>query len=193
MGYVPFSSFFSGMEAALSAQEEKDEEGPLKESATKRMKTFQEIENHNENQLHTDNPNGLYMYLEDEAKGEEYFRQFLVPESLVKKKGLLFDIVKKEDNRSCCFTKAYGRFVEGTGSVLQTASPDQVTKPITDNESVLQLKLRFFTPREVASLHGFPPEFSFPSDLTTRQMYQLLGNSLNVLVVAELIKYLLRN
>ena len=35
------------------------------------------------------------------------------------KYGTLLDIVQPSSNRSCCFTKAYGHYIEGTGSVLQ--------------------------------------------------------------------------
>lgn len=60
-------------------------------------------------------------------------------------------------------------------------------------EVLMPLKLRYFTPREVANLMGFPPEFSIPSDVTLRQSYKVLGNSLNVYVVSVLLKYLLHD
>ena len=55
-----------------------------------------------------------------------------------------------------------------------------------------QLHLRYFTPKEVANLHSFPGSFSFPNHVTRKQQYALLGNSLNVAVVAELLMYLLQ-
>jgi site-specific DNA-cytosine methylase len=51
--------------------------------------------------------------------------------------------------------------------------------------------LRYFTEREVANIHSFPPEFSFPQHITRGQRYALLGNSLSVACVAPLIDYLL--
>jgi tRNA (cytosine38-C5)-methyltransferase len=54
-----------------------------------------------------------------------------------------------------------------------------------------QQKLRFFTPREVLRLMGFPDWFQFPPDMPARQAYPLLGNSLNVLVVSELLRFML--
>lgn len=54
-----------------------------------------------------------------------------------------------------------------------------------------QLGLRFFTPREVANLHSFPEAYEFPADVTLRQRYALLGNSLSVEVVFHLLRYLL--
>lgn len=53
-----------------------------------------------------------------------------------------------------------------------------------------QLGLRYFTVREIAQLHSFPDRFSLPAGFTSRQGYQLLGNSLSVAVVADLIAYL---
>lgn len=54
-----------------------------------------------------------------------------------------------------------------------------------------QLHLRYFTSREVANLHSFPSTFSFPPHVTIKQQYALLGNSLSVAVVADLLTYLL--
>ena len=53
------------------------------------------------------------------------------------------------------------------------------------------LKLRYFTPREVANLMCFPPSFIFPTSLTHVQCYKVMGNSLNVHVVSLLLQYLL--
>ena len=58
-------------------------------------------------------------------------------------------------------------------------------------DELLGLGLRFLTPREVANLHSFPASFSFPADVTLRTRWALLGNSLSVAVVAELLRYLL--
>lgn len=52
-------------------------------------------------------------------------------------------------------------------------------------------RLRYFTPKEVANLHSFPPAFAFPPHVPLRQRYALLGNSLSVAVVADLLAYLL--
>lgn len=91
--------------------------------------------------------------LEVEETG--HLKSFLVPEATVQHQGVLFDIVKPSDRRSCCFTKAYGRYVEGTGSVLQT-------NPTPREGDLRDLHLRYFTPREIARLHCFPDDFSFP-------------------------------
>lgn len=52
------------------------------------------------------------------------------------------------------------------------------------------LQLRFFTPTEIAKLMCFPKYFSFPSHITKKQKYMVLGNSINVKVVSYLIKLL---
>ncbi|XP_010965180.2 tRNA (cytosine(38)-C(5))-methyltransferase isoform X1 [Camelus bactrianus] len=137
----------------------------------------------------------LKEFLEDDVDMSSYF---LPPKSLLRY-ALLLDIVKPTSRRSMCFTKGYGRYVEGTGSVLQTTEDVQIENvyksltSLSQEEKItklLMLKLRFFTPKEIANLHGFPPEFGFPEKITVKQRYRLLGNSLNVHIVAKLIKIL---
>ncbi|XP_061160613.1 tRNA (cytosine(38)-C(5))-methyltransferase isoform X5 [Syngnathus typhle] len=45
--------------------------------------------------------------------------QYLVPSYVLLRYALILDIVKPICRRSICFTKGYGRYVEGTGSILQ--------------------------------------------------------------------------
>lgn len=40
-------------------------------------------------------------------------------------------------------------------------------------------------------LHGFPETFAFPPDLTLRQRFGLIGNSVSVYVVSVLLRQLL--
>jgi hypothetical protein len=40
-----------------------------------------------------------------------------------------------------------------------------------------QLRLRYFTVREIARLHSFPDSFSLPAGFSSRQGYQLLGTA----------------
>ena len=40
-----------------------------------------------------------------------------------------------------------------------------------DKEILMKLNLRYFSPQEVANLHSFPKEFSFPEDVTKKQRY----------------------
>ncbi|XP_060228950.1 tRNA (cytosine(38)-C(5))-methyltransferase isoform X3 [Meriones unguiculatus] len=95
--------------------------------------------------------------------------QYFLPPKLLLRYALLLDIVKPTSRRSTCFTKGYGSYIEGTGSVLQTAEDVQIEsiyKSLTDlppEEKIAKLsmlKLRYFTPKEIANLQGFPPEFA---------------------------------
>lgn len=93
----------------------------------------------------------------------------------------------------------------GTGSVLATENlhlVDQVeslqnkTNRCEDENEILKalcrsLHLRFLTPKEICNLHKFPDAFKFSEELTLRQKYALIGNSLNVKVVSCLIQYLI--
>ncbi|NXG57371.1 TRDMT methyltransferase, partial [Hemiprocne comata] len=147
-----------------------------------------------------DNDSSIQMlkdFLEEES--EEMSQYFLPLKSLLRY-AFLLDIVKPTCRRSTCFTKGYGHYVEGTGSVLQTAVDVQLEsvfkhiEELPEEEKLMKLstlKLRYFTPREIANLHGFPLEFGFPDKVTIKQCYRLLGNSLNVHVVAKLISILL--
>ncbi|NXN83438.1 TRDMT methyltransferase, partial [Bombycilla garrulus] len=161
-----------------------------------KLETVEEIERkHNQ-----DNDTSIQMlkdFLEEENK--EISQYFLPPKFLLRY-AFLLDIVKPTCRRSTCFTKGYGHYVEGTGSVLQTAVDVQLESvfkhidKLPEEEKLVKLstlKLRYFTPREIANLHGFPSEFGFPEKVTVKQCYRLLGNSLNVRVVAKLISILL--
>eukprot|EP01137_Pigoraptor_chileana_P015837 Opistho-2@5428 len=184
-----------------------------------------------------------------------------IPAKIVCRSGGLFDIVTPQSVRSCCFTKAYGHYVEGTGSVLQPhgtreeheelwqthaaqqadndkgsadASPPMRTRtrddvnedpeggdglgddsecqspakkarrdadtdadaPVADAKQktaakpsppsaqaqhapeecpLSNISLRYFTPREVANIQGFPRDYEFPAGFTARQCYRVLG------------------
>mmetsp|Transcript_211 Transcript_211/g.448 ORF Transcript_211/g.448 Transcript_211/m.448 type:complete len:360 (-) Transcript_211:855-1934(-) len=126
------------------------------------------------------------------------------------------DIVTPYSKRTCCFTKSYFKFAKGTGSILAVNAIPQrdedstgqgtvdqdgkVYVPICSEsgniekignaETVKHLDLRYFTPREIANLHSFPQAFTFPPDITRKQRYALLGNSLSVAVVEHLLKYM---
>ncbi|XP_068565713.1 tRNA (cytosine(38)-C(5))-methyltransferase isoform X1 [Cebidichthys violaceus] len=124
---------------------------------------------------------------------------YLLPPKTLLRYALLLDIVQPTCRRSVCFTKGYGRYVEGTGSVLQCCMETEMENvfrgldQLSEDEKLQQLmklKLRYFTPREVANLLGFPQSFSFPEQITTKQQYRVLGNSLNVVVVARLLQLL---
>lgn len=108
------------------------------------------------------------------------------------------DITTPSSTRSTTFTKAYGsKHIIGTGSFLQTRLLDLEYRP-DDPEALVQIGLRFFTPMEIARLHGLPVRegegrrvFRFAPDTPPTQMYKLLGNSLNIKVVSFILRRLL--
>jgi tRNA (cytosine38-C5)-methyltransferase len=52
------------------------------------------------------------------------------------------------------------------------------------------LQLRYLSPREIANLLGFPPEYSWPATMTRAQKFALLGNSLSPKVVGLVLRYM---
>merc|ERR1711860_401362 len=105
--------------------------------------------------------------------------------------------------------EGYGHFIEGAGSVVQTTTDVENVRRASQLKSravecqrgewwgpeeakvVGNLGLRYFTPREVANLLCFPPQFAWPDDLSNIQLYRCLGNSLSVAVVARLLRLML--
>lgn len=131
-------------------------------------------------------------------KKETDFSTFLLQDKILEKYAWAMDIVYPSSNHSCCFTKAYGHYVVGTGSILSTEHPETVAKVFEhiktldhDSENSLKslksLNLRYFTPNEILRLMCFPFDFIFPQNVTLKQKYRLLGNSINVHVVSVLI------
>lgn len=125
---------------------------------------------------------------------------FKLNEKLLKRANII-DVCDKDSNRSCCFTKAYTHYLEGTGSVYTNANREVVSKCFEEAnkhevgsdefiQSIKELNLRFFTPKEILALMSFPKIFTFPDNVTIKQCYRLLGNSVNVKVISELIKIL---
>ncbi|EXX79561.1 hypothetical protein RirG_004370 [Rhizophagus irregularis DAOM 197198w] len=117
-------------------------------------------------------------------------------------KSIDIENVEGAERNNFQFFIGYHHYVEATGSILQLDefldsdqifNNNQINSSISENtiNLILRLKLRYFTEREVASIMGFPKDFSFPEEVTLKQRYRVLGNSLSVRVVAELIKYLL--
>ena len=69
-----------------------------------------------------------------------------------------------------CFTAGYGRSLMHAGSFLRCSGG-----------------VRRFAPVEIARLLGFPPGFRFPDELPLRKCWHLLGNSLSVTAVREVL------
>ena len=149
--------------------------------------------------LKTKDDCSLAQYLSTSV-AEDYF---LEPETIEKFLPVM-DVVSQKSTHCMCFTKSYSRYFEGTGSLV-LVDDQRKSEPIEENEMTStelkrgflgkgkthESKLRLFTEEEILRLHSFPDRFKFPDSVTRRQRYQLLGNSLNVLVVKELIAHLI--
>ncbi|GFQ72761.1 hypothetical protein TNCT_165231 [Trichonephila clavata] len=119
-----------------------------------------------------------------EERSTEYFESYLVPDSVLLKYWSVFDIVREESHNSCCFTKAYQRYAQGTGSILLScrySDVDSIFEKVMKSDNVetqlfllRTLKLRYFTPKEIANLMCFPDNFSFPPTVNVKQMYKSL-------------------
>eukprot|EP01063_Lacrimia_lanifica_P013655 TRINITY_DN20282_c0_g1_i1.p1 TRINITY_DN20282_c0_g1~~TRINITY_DN20282_c0_g1_i1.p1 ORF type:complete len:383 (+),score=136.75 TRINITY_DN20282_c0_g1_i1:82-1230(+) len=129
----------------------------------------------------------------------------LTSETLDKPLVRLMDVVFPGSTGSMCFTKGYPRFVEGTGSMLCHGAPDKAAvkaaiagrdaqpEPCPAGASaLLPLQIRYFAPREIADLMCFPARFRFHPDATLTQQYRLLGNSVCVAVVTDVLEELLK-
>jgi len=140
----------------------------------------------------------------DEFKTAEEEESYLVPDNyIIGKNGFRFDIVTKNSLQCPLFTKAYGsKHVYGSGPFFQTKDVENTNYNFDDSSSLLPFGLRFFTPNEIAKLHGFPVDekinqrferisskhlHRFPPELSRIQLYKLLGNSLNCVVVSSLL------
>ncbi|XP_027204588.2 tRNA (cytosine(38)-C(5))-methyltransferase [Dermatophagoides pteronyssinus] len=143
----------------------------------------------------------LKNYLEKDENFD--IRKFQLTDEQLLRYHMIIDIVDPENSmaKTNCFTKSYGHRLEGCGSILKTSeqfSIDEIFSAIqktSDSATIIKLlhklKLRLFTPKEIANLMCFPCCLEFPGDFTTKQRYRLLGNSVNVLVCNYLLKILL--
>lgn len=143
--------------------------------------------------FHCEEPNDLKIepYL-DSILCED--NEFVVPEKFIKScPNFRYDIVTPQSQYCSTFTKAYGsKHVIGVGSFLQQRNFSN-SLDVSNHQQLIDCRVRFFTPNEVARLQGFPAELTFPDSLSTIQRYKLLGNSLNVKVVSWLINRLIND
>lgn len=147
----------------------------------------------------TKKENFIRYYLDSKKTNEEY----LLKSDILLRFHSIMDIVYYDSTCSCCFTKAYSKYVEGTGSVLTEYSKKEcedifreINICVNNDEKLrllMKLKLQYFSPKEVSNLMMFPESFEFPDSTTLKQKYQLLGNSVNVYVISILMKCFLFN
>jgi tRNA (cytosine38-C5)-methyltransferase len=66
----------------------------------------------------------------------DHYGDYLVPDKVLAKNSHVFDIVKPDGHRSCCFTKGYYHYAQGTGSVLQMNQDVDVSFRVSFSVSV---------------------------------------------------------
>ena len=128
----------------------------------------------------------------------DVFREYAVAERDVRIGLGAVDVVCSTSYKCNCFTKSYGKYVKGTGSMVTDKLVDKNAWDGTVASGASEgaeggVRLRYFTEGEIARMHSFPSDFSFPAGVTRQQRYALLGNSLSVACVAPLIDHLLND
>jgi site-specific DNA-cytosine methylase len=98
-----------------------------------------------------------------------------VPAAVLARFGPGFRILDPADPEAytTCFTAGYGKSLMHAGSYLRCGEG-----------------ARRFSPAEIARLLHFPPEFRFPATMPLRKRWHLLGNSLSVAAVQEVLRAL---
>jgi DNA (cytosine-5)-methyltransferase 1/tRNA (cytosine38-C5)-methyltransferase len=85
--------------------------------------------------------------------------------------GAMHVLEARGDSRPAqCFTSAYGRSYVRSGSFLST-----------------DRGIRRFSPHEILALLGFPRSFRLPASIAREKAYGLIGNSLSVIAVREVL------
>ncbi len=103
---------------------------------------------------------------------KEPHEPFLIPDDKLEKFKNGFRIIDTNERNaySTCFTSSYSKAWMHSGAYL------------TCKDGV-----RLFEPNEISSLMGFENDFIFPSHLTKRQCYKLIGNSLSVYALKSIL------
>jgi DNA (cytosine-5)-methyltransferase 1 len=99
-------------------------------------------------------------------------RSLRLPEEIPARFGNGLRIIDADDQDAytTCFTSGYGRSIMRAGSYLKCDDG-----------------VRYFAPEEIARLLHFPAGFHFPKGMQLRRKWHLLGNSLSVIAVREVL------
>jgi len=97
----------------------------------------------------------------------------LVPPEILDRFGAGLRILHPDDADAytTCFTSGYGRSLMHAGSYVRCGDA-----------------VRRFTPEEIAGFLHFPREFRFPEDMPTGKRWRLVGNSLSIVAVREVLR-----
>lgn len=132
-------------------------------------------------------------FLEEEALvSEQERRELEVPLEVLQKpyaRGLSY--TQPSDLQSFCFTGHYGQVLhKASGSLLFVPTK---SKPGLDKANLIAVhgSIRFFSPKEILNLFGFPKNFVMPPAMELRHRYKAVGNSIAVTVTTKLLQILL--
>ncbi|SNB47364.1 DNA cytosine methyltransferase [Geobacter sp. DSM 9736] len=116
------------------------------------------------------NPRLLGSYL---PRTDEVPHHLLLAPEIIEKFGSGLRILDREDPTAytTCFTSGYGKSIVNAGSYLRCGD-----------------RVRYFSPQEISRLLHFPDTFSFPSEVSLRKQWHLIGNSLSVAAVQEILR-----
>ncbi len=105
-----------------------------------------------------------------------------------KKNGFRFHVAGLKDASTVtqCVTKHYFETYNSGGSYL---SPSLAASATLEAENLAD-DLRFFSPRELCLLFGFPASFHIDETVGLKSAFRLIGNSLNVAVTARVLSLL---
>ena len=126
---------------------------------------------------------------------KEQLGDFLLSrETLSKNWAKDLSVISRRDAITFCFTAAYGRILhKSSGSLLHIHADHAFEDAPLDRSDMTAHcgSIRRFTPRELLSLFGFPPSFSFSPGVSLEKQYKLVGNSVNVNVISYVVGELL--
>ena len=125
---------------------------------------------------------------------EEAAKYLLSRETLSKKWASDVSVVSKHDKVTYCFTAAYARIIHrASGSLLHMHADRPFEGDPLDKTDMTKYhgSIRKFSPRELLALFGFPSSFTLPNDMKLEKKYKLIGNSVNVRVVRNVVAELL--
>ncbi|EZG66764.1 DNA (cytosine-5-)-methyltransferase [Gregarina niphandrodes] len=135
----------------------------------------------------------LSAYVDRNVQDEKYF---IPPSKLAKMENFKFDLVDLDFLESRgpvgTFTGGYGEYLGKTGPVMRMG-PMSGKEGAGDRFQTVNAqvdRVRRFTPNEILALHGFPKEWYFDADspFSLRLQYKLVGNSVSVDVIADILR-----
>lgn len=86
-----------------------------------------------------------------------------------------------------CFTSSYGGSVVRSGSYLAVPRRDGCSEPLGEQCLDKVAGVRRFSPHEILRLFRFPADYRLPDGLAMRKAWQLVGNSLSVAAVRQVL------